>query len=373
MASIDERINEKTGKKFYVVRYRTPGKGSRQKTFKLKRDAHTFITSIESSKLTGEFVDPGRSAVTVATWAPKWLAGKTSLAESTRSRYQDILTKYVVPRWGTTPLAKVTHEDVQQWITELELSPASVRKVHRVLSMILDYAVRSGRLARNVAEGVDLPRVQSAEKRYLTHSQLATLANASGPWRLVILFLGYTGLRWGELAALRVRNLDLLRRRAIICESYSPVRGEMVLSDTKGHTRREVPIPKFLVKDLYKQIEGKGVDDLVFTGPRGAILRSQTLQQTTLPNTSKAINLDPPLTPHELRHTAASLAIASGADVKVVQTMLGHKSATMTLDLYGHLFEDRLDTVADAMDKAREAELENSCVGNVLELSRRPS
>ena len=59
------------------------------------------------------------------------------------------------------------------------------------------------------------------------------------------------------------------------------------------------------------------------------------------------------LHPHELRHTAASLAIASGADVKVVQQMLGHKSATMTLDLYGHLFGDRLDVVADAMDNAR--------------------
>jgi integrase len=64
------------------------------------------------------------------------------------------------------------------------------------------------------------------------------------------------------------------------------------------------------------------------------------------------------MTPHALRHTAASLAIAAGADVKVVQQMLGHKSATMTLDLYGHLFPDRLDTVADAMDAARAVALE---------------
>ena len=63
------------------------------------------------------------------------------------------------------------------------------------------------------------------------------------------------------------------------------------------------------------------------------------------------------ITPHELRHTAASLAIASGADIKVVQSMLGHKSATMTLDQYGHLFGDRLDVVADAMDAARTAAL----------------
>jgi integrase len=61
------------------------------------------------------------------------------------------------------------------------------------------------------------------------------------------------------------------------------------------------------------------------------------------------------LHPHELRHTAASLAIAAGADVKVVQKMLGHKSATMTLDQYGHLFDDRLDDVADRLDAAAEA------------------
>ncbi|OLT25900.1 integrase [Nocardiopsis sp. CNR-923] len=59
------------------------------------------------------------------------------------------------------------------------------------------------------------------------------------------------------------------------------------------------------------------------------------------------------LTPHKLRHTAASLAIAAGADVKVVQAMLGHATATMTLDRYGHLFPDRLDEVAEAMDAAR--------------------
>nr|WP_304048375.1 tyrosine-type recombinase/integrase [Jatrophihabitans endophyticus] len=62
----------------------------------------------------------------------------------------------------------------------------------------------------------------------------------------------------------------------------------------------------------------------------------------------------PELTPHGLRHTAASLAIAAGANVKVVQTMLGHKSATMTLDLYGHLFADQLDEVSDAMELARQ-------------------
>src|SRR5665811_1202169 len=89
---------------------------------------------------------------------------------------------------------------------------------------------------------------------------------------------------------------------------------------------------------------------------RGATLRAQTFQRAVLVDAAAAIGV-PGLTPHELRHTAASLAIASGADVKVVQQMMGHKSATMTLDLYGHLFGDRLDLVADALDNARTAAL----------------
>lgn len=71
------------------------------------------------------------------------------------------------------------------------------------------------------------------------------------------------------------------------------------------------------------------------------------------------------LTPHKLRHTAASLAIAAGANVKVVQQMLGHKSATMTLDLYGHLFGDQLDEVADALELAR-TRSRNSAVARLL-------
>ena len=103
-------------------------------------------------------------------------------------------------------------------------------------------------------------------------------------------------------------------------------------------------------------VASKAPDDLVFTGERGAVMRSGTFRRGALIEAAKAIGI-PGFHPHELRHTAASLAIASGADVKVVQQMLGHKSATMTLDQYGHLFGDRLDVVADAMDAARTAAL----------------
>jgi integrase len=172
----------------------------------------------------------------------------------------------------------------------------------------------------------------------------------------MVLFLAYTGLRWGEMAALRVHRIDFLRRRVLLAESATQVAGRMTFGPTKGHERREVPLPRFLIDDLARQVGGRCAGDLVFVGERGAVMRSQTFQRTALTEAAQMLGI-PGFHPHDLRHTAASLAIASGADVKVVQQMLGHKSATMTLDQYGHLFGDRLDVVADAMDAAREKAL----------------
>ncbi len=106
-----------------------------------------------------------------------------------------------------------------------------------------------------------------------------------------------------------------------------------------------MPIPRFLATELAEHVRGKRLDDLVFAGIRnGQPLRVATFR-TAFSTASRAIGV-PDLHPHQLRHTAASLAIASGADVKVVQQMLGHSSATMTLDTYGHLFEDASTTSA---------------------------
>ena len=101
-------------------------------------------------------------------------------------------------------------------------------------------------------------------------------------------------------------------------------------------------------------LSGKGPRDLVFIGAKGAVLRLSHFRRSIFIPAVEATGRTG-LTPHGLRPTAASLAIASGADVKVVQTMLGHASATMTLDLYGHLYADRLDEIADRMDAARTA------------------
>ncbi len=371
MASIEKR--ERSGKPVWRAHYRTPAGAQRNQTFSRKIDAERFLASVESSKNSGSYVDPLLARVTVGAWGKIWLAGQAHLKPSTHARYAGILREHIEPAWGKVRLANVSHADVQTWVTALSRtrSPSTVRKVHRVLSLILDLAVKDGRLARNVAEKINLPRPRHGEQRHLSIAQIEALADECGypstfskhrplaereneAYRLVVLFLAYTGVRFGVMAALRVGRLDLTRRRAVIAESVTVVAGQgLVWGTPKTHQRREVPIPRFLATELAAHVADEGPQDLVFTGVRrGEPLRAAIFRRGHFAAAATAIGL-PGLHPHELRHTAASLAIASGADVKVIQQMLGHSSATMTIDTYGHLFESRLDEVADALDMAR--------------------
>jgi len=352
MSSVDKRIRD--GRTTWLARWRDPGGTQRKRTFARKTDADRHLIGIESRMLDGSYIDPSRSRVTVQAWAQQWLAGQVQLKESTRVRYEGLLRRHVLPRWGRVPLAKIGHADVAAWVADLSvsgLSGSSVRQAHRVLSLLLALAVRDGRISRNPAEGVKLPRARKVEKRFLTHEQVAALADASGEYRLVVLILAYCGLRYGELAALRVGRVDLLRRRLDIAESVTEVGGRLVTGTPKTHQQRSVPVPRSLVDDLGLVMAGKGPEEYVFTSPDGAVLRLMNFRRRCFDRAATEAGLEG-LTPHELRHTAASLAVSAGANVKAVQRMLGHASAAMTLDVYSGLFDDDLDAVADRLDTA---------------------
>jgi integrase len=257
-----------------------------------------------------------------------------------------------VPRWGTTRLRDVSHAEVQAWVTELlagGLSASSVQRTHGLLSQMLDLAVRDRRLPANPAKRVKLPRKLPKARRFLTADQVEALVVECDPYGLVVRFLAYTGLRWGEMAALRVRDVDPLRRRMLIARSVTEDNGRLIFDTTKTGEERTVPLPRFLAEQITASFAGKGPDDLVFQGTRGGVLRNGNFNRRTFGPAAIAIG-EPRLTPHGLRPTAASLAIAAGGNVKVVQQMLGHATASMTLDLYGHLFPDQLDDVADRLD-----------------------
>src|SRR5215217_2624988 len=325
----------------YRPRYRDAQGKEHARHFKRKVDAQRWLDE-----------------VTVGELADVWLAGKINLKPTSRARYADVLKTHVLPRWGNVALIRVTHGDVQAWLSGLSdrgLAGASVRKAQGVLSGILGLAVRDRRLAVNPALGVALPPMQERRRRYLTAEQLEALADAAGPGRVAVLVLGYCGLRWSELAALRVRHFDLLRRRVLVEEAVTEVDGShLVWGTPKTHGRRSVPLPRFLVDELARTVVTRPADELAFPSPQGAVLRNRNARSAWFDAAARAIG-EPGLTPHELRHTAASLAIKAGANVKAVQRMLGHASAAMTLDRYADLFDDDLDDVADRLDTLRAA------------------
>jgi integrase len=171
----------------------------------------------------------------------------------------------------------------------------------------------------------------------------------------VVLVLAYCGLRWSEVAGLKVGRVDLLRRRLDVAEAVTAVNGaRLVWGTPKTHETRSVPLPRFLVDDLAVHLAGKAPDDLVFTAPDGGVMRNRNARRAWFDRAASAIG-ETGLTPHELRHTAASLAVSAGANVKAVQRMLGHASAVMTLDRYADLFDDDLDAVGDRLDAVRAA------------------
>jgi integrase len=335
------------------ARYRDANHREHARHFPRKRDAERWLASQEVAIARGEWVDPTLSKITIGEWLPQWLARQVQLKPTTMVRYEVALRRQILPRWQFVPLAKITYSDVSSWVhslTDEGLAPATVRYAHRVLSLALTAAVRDGRLVRNVAEGVPLPRVVGKPKRFLTHDQVQALAEACAPYGTLIKVLAYAGLRWGELAALTTRRVDLKRRRIEVVEAITEVHGRVIVGTTKTHQRRSVPIPRFLVDELALELAAKAPGDLVFT-PEGGVLRNTNFRPRFFDPAAEKTGL-PGLTPHELRHTAASLAVAAGANVKAVQQMLGHASAAMTLDVYAGLFADDLDRVADQLDRA---------------------
>ena len=247
---------------------------------------------------------------------------------------------------------------IQEWASALskDQSAASVRKIVNTLSGALQLAVEDGRIPTNPASRLKLPKVAKVSKRYLDHQQVHDLAEAvdarGSGYGLVVLVLSYCGLRWGELAGLTVGDVDLKRGRLEVRHTMIEINGYLEESTPKTYEERSIPVPRFVLEQLAKAIDGRAPSEHVFAGRRGAdVLRNRIFRRHFLSKATAEIGL-PGLTPHELRHTCASLAVSAGANVKALQRMLGHASAKETLDTYADLFDSDLDSVAVALDIA---------------------
>jgi integrase len=307
--------------------------------------------------------------------AELWYTSKSvRLKGKTLEGYRSLLDTHVLPQWRNTAVGDIDWQSIQKWIAQLTktkptrrkndgLSALRVNQAYNVFRQVLGYAVRSRMLSANPATDIDLPRKPVSDKRYLTHQQVADLAAQCGEHDALVLVLAYCGLRFGEVTALKCRDVHLERARIEVHSSVERVNGQYRIGPTKTHERRSVPIPPPIVELLRQRIGSYSPDRLVFPGADG-YLKNHEFRKVFNPAATKAGVAG--LAPHELRHTCASLAIRSRASIKTVQRLLGHATATMTLDNYGHLYPDELDQVAQQMG----AECRYPCVpGKPVELA----
>jgi integrase len=332
------------------------------KGFARKADAQRWLDSEVTAKFaTGTYVAPSAGRVTVADVYQSWFPAQSHISAKTAASRRSAWSSRVEPKWGDTLVVDVRTAAIRSWVASMVAEGTGtpiIENAFGVLRQVLGAAVEDRRIPRNPCDRVRLPKRKHSDRGYLSHTQVVALASVVQRQGEVVRFLAYTGLRWGEMAALRVQDFDMLRRRVNVSRSVTES-GGLVWSTPKTWERRSVPFPAVLCDELAALMVGKGRDDLVFTDQRGGVLRNSNWRARVFrPAVAKCQAADetfPTITPHDLRHTAASLAVSAHANVKAVQRMLGHAKASMTLDIYADLFDEDLDDVADRLDAAIQA------------------
>jgi len=288
------------------------------------------------------------------------MSSRRSLAASTRARDESYMKNLVLPYLGDHELRHIGPETLDAWVQHLDevegKAPATVRKAFQLAAAVLGRAVTLRKLPANparVGEGIDLPRLDRSEMRFLSVDEVHNLADTIDPrYRALALTAAYSGLRWGELAALRRKRLDLDERRLTVAESLSEVRGEVSFKAPKSAaSRRSVALSGSLIEILTEHARRSPAtgDGLVFTGPEGGPLRRTNFRRRTwLP--AVVVTVGEPCRFHDLRHTHAAWLIAQGEHAKTIQARLGHASISTTLDRYGHLMPGMDEAAAERLD-----------------------
>lgn len=245
------------------------------------------------------------------------------------------------------------------------MSPAGLTSIWVPFKASLAHAVELGWLTANPARAVELPRTRQAEKIFLDYKEVERLVESAEKVTgrpadaVAVELMAYAGLRIGEVVALEVRNVDLEARRIKIRRTATvDINGSAIFGEPKHGERRDVPIAPHVLEHLRVITEGRPQDAPLIDTIRGNYVNLHNWRNRVWTRAVRTAGLENrQLSPKALRHTAASMAIAAGADVKVVQRMLGHADASMTLNTYADLWPDRLDEVAQAVSAHRERAL----------------
>lgn len=356
----------KSGERRWRVTYRKPDhKQTTKRGFRTKRDAEDWkARNVTIAINDGDYVDPNAGKTTIVTIGRTWLEGRRG---SVKPKYWHDLEcawrVHVAPQWGNRSLADIRHSEVQAWIAALTGAGKSATVVIRafgVLRAIYTTAIADGLVRRSPCDGTQLPRKVRKPRVYLTTSQVLELAEAAKTnggaegmkRRALVLLLGFCGLRWGEATALRASDVSPDTGRIQVARSVTRTRGGYVVGEPKTWERRTVPVPDYVMNAIMSQCAGRDPDALIFPATSGGFMAPPHSTERSWYRRALDLAGLPVLTAHDLRHTAASIAVSAGANVKAIQRMLGHKSAAMTLDTYADLFDSDLDAVAAEIGKS---------------------
>ena len=354
-----------------------------EKTFPAGRkdEAIAWVMEQETSKRNGGWISPRIAEQPfgdlLTTWQENW---SNKLSPTTAARYQTIVEKYLRPEFGSTPIGSITHERVQRFIDRLDADPTlaagTVRGIYSVLRNAMCRGVRNGMVKVNPCTKIELPKQSREPMLFLTADEVRKLAEGiDAHYRVLIYTAAYTGLRAGELLALRREDVDLKRGTLTVSRSLREVNGHLSEGDTKtAYSQRTISLPKFLNAMLAEHMLGSE-HELVFASKTGKQLRYNNFYKRHFrPTVTGYEKADGTVVPgalperlhglrfHDLRHTCASLSVAAGAHVKQVQVRLGHASVQITLDRYTHLFPRAEEALAEKLDAIFYAPVEDAPV-----------
>lgn len=372
MASIEKRETSRGVR--YDVRYRDPTGRPRTKTFRRRTDADRFARQVEVEKDRGLFVDPKMARTPLAKVAAAWLESNPGKRGGSRDRDEQVVARHIVPALGDRPVGSLTPADVQAVVNRWASvrAPRTVHREYAVLRAILNYALRLDMVGRTPCRGINLPEVKPVRGHIVSAAELARLADGlGGVGQLgpMVYLAAVEGLRWGEVAGLRVGHLDFDARTLVVRETLvRGRRGVIGFGEPKSAAgRRVLAVPCELIDILGRHLAVKGVarsdrEALLFTAPGGGVLRySNWVRRCWYPaavgagvgrmvedEASGKVRYEG-IGFHDLRRANATGLVAEGVDVKTAQAMLGHSEARLTLDVYAQSVAAMGEAAAAAM------------------------
>lgn len=352
----------------WEARYVSPNDGLQRSIYgKTRAEVRQKLTAVMSEVDCGTYIDAKK--MKVGEWLDLWLKEFCpDLKETTKGWYRWGCDKHIKPRIGHIRMDKLTKVNVQLMINDMidnGIAPSTANTIKVVLSSAIQRAVDMDMLRGNPCTGAKVKKEKREKMNIIDKELLPTFIEEAykTPFGDAITFMLLTGIRAGEMRGLRWSDVDLHEGTITICRQLAYANRAYVIQSTKNGKQRKFPLPEAAAKLLRKYrvsqieqrmrmgekwVEDELSTDLVFRMPDGSHYKPRAINNA-VKQAGATVGL-PGMTPHDLRHTFAVSALRSGMDIKSIQSVLGHSSASITLDVYSHYTSGLSMSAAQKMD-----------------------